>query len=122
MLVLAGTRKGLFVLRSSDGDRRRFEIEGPHLTGWEVFHALRDPRDGTLYAATNNLVYGGTVHRSTDGGETWERADELGLPEGSGLKLEKTWHVEPGRADEPGRLWLGGAPGVLFRSDDGGRT
>jgi len=62
------------------------------------------------------------VHRSDDGGRTWTRAEELGLPEDSGLTLEKTWHVEPGRADEPGRLWLGAAPGVLFRSDDGGVT
>ena len=48
-----------------------------------------------------------------------ERAEELGLPEESGLKLKAAWHVEPGAN---GELWLGGDPGVLFRSDDGGRT
>jgi hypothetical protein len=121
VLVLVGTRKGLFLLRG-DGDRRRFDVDGPYLTGWEIFHASRDPRDGTVYAATNSPVYGASVHRSTDVGQTWERAEQLGLPEDSDLKLEKAWHVEPGRADEPGRLWLGGAPGVLFRSDDGGRS
>jgi hypothetical protein len=117
--VLVGTQKGLFVLVSGD-DRRDWTIEGPHLVGWEIFHAMQDPRDGAFYAATNNFVYGATVHRSTDLGETWTRAEDIGVPEESGLKLEKTWHVEPGRDDEPGRLWLGGAPGVLFRSDDGG--
>src|SRR5919198_3994261 len=119
--VLVGTRKGLFVLVAGD-ERRDWTIDGPHLVGWEVFHAVQDPRDGALYAATNSFVYGATVHRSTDLGATWTRAEEMGLPEESGLTLEKTWHVEAGRADEPGRLWLGGAPGVLFRSDDAGAT
>src|ERR671934_68649 len=119
--VLVGTRKGLFVL-TGDETRREWSVDGPHLTGWEVFHAVRDPRDGTLHAATNNFVYGATVHRSSDGGQTWERSEGIGLPEDSGLTLEKTWHVEPGREDEPGRLWLGAAPGVLFRTDDGGTT
>jgi photosystem II stability/assembly factor-like uncharacterized protein len=119
--ILVGTRKGLFVLVSGD-ERRDWEIEGQHLQGWEVFHAVQDPRDGALYAATNSFVYGPTVHRSTDLGATWTRAEELGLPEESGLKLEKTWHVEPGREGEDGRMWLGGAPGVLFRSDDSGAT
>jgi photosystem II stability/assembly factor-like uncharacterized protein len=119
--LLVGTRKGLFVLVSGD-ERREWTIEGPHLIGWEIFHAMLDPRDGSIYAATNSAFYGATVHRSTDLGSTWTRAEEIGLPESSGLTLEKTWHVEPGREDEPGRLWLGGAPGVLFRSDDSGVT
>jgi hypothetical protein len=29
---------------------------------------------------------------------------------------------EPGHASQPGTLWLGGDPGVLFRSDDSGTT
>ena len=78
--VLVGTRKGLFVI-TSDESRRDWSVEGPHLTGWDVFHAMRDPRDGTLHAATNNWVYGATAHRSRDLGETWERAEGIGLPE-----------------------------------------
>jgi hypothetical protein len=121
VLILAGTRKGLFLLRG-DEERRSFELDGPHLTGWDVYHAVADPRDGTFYACANHAVYGATVHRSNDQGRTWERSDQLGLPEDSGLTLERTWHLEPGRASEPDTLWLGGAPGVLFRSDDGGKT
>jgi len=75
--VLVGTRKGLFVL-TSDETRRDWTVEGPHLTGFEVFHATRDPRDGTVHAATNNWVYGATAHRSSDQGETWERAEQIG--------------------------------------------
>ena len=120
--VLVGTRKGLFLLTSDEAAPRLVAWRGRTSTGWEVFHAMRDPRDGTLHAATNHLVYGATTHRSTDLGETWERAEEIGLPEESGLTWEKSWHVEPGHADEPETLWLGGTPGALFRSDDGGST
>ncbi len=117
-LLSVGTKKGLFLLRSDD-DRKEWELEGPLLPGWPVYHAIVDPRDGVLYAATNSFIYGATVHRSSDLGQNWERAEELGLPEESGLKLNATWHVEPGTGSE---LWLGGDPGVLFRSDDGGVT
>jgi photosystem II stability/assembly factor-like uncharacterized protein len=119
VVVLAGTKKGLFLLRS-DGDRQRWELEGPVLEGWSVYHAMLDARDGSLHACTNHEVYGATVHRSRDLGENWERAQELGLPEDSELTLERTWHVEAGPESEPGSLWLGAAPGVLFRSGDGG--
>ena len=121
VVLLAGPKKALFVLRS-DKSRHRWTLEGPHLEGWSVYHAILDPRDGVLHACTNHEVYGATVHRSRDLGKTWERAEKLGLPEESELKLERTWHVEPGHVDEPGTLWLGAAPGVLFRSDDGGAT
>ena len=121
VVLLAGTRKGLFVLRR-DGDRGGWELDGPLLPGWEIFHAIVDPRDRSLYACANSWVYGGTVQRSEDLGETWVRSEGLGLPEESGLTLEKTWHLEPGHASEPGTLWLGGAPGALFRSDDRGET
>jgi hypothetical protein len=113
-LLPVGTRKGLFLVRSENGG---WEVEGPLLPGWAVYHAIVDPRDGVLYAATNNPFYGATVHRSTDLGKSWTRAEEIGLPEDSGLKLNATWHLEPGKGSE---LWLGGDPGVLFRSDDGG--
>jgi photosystem II stability/assembly factor-like uncharacterized protein len=121
VLIPVGTRKGLFLVRGDD-DLRAWEVEGPLLAGWSVYHAVVDPRDGTLYAATNNFLYGATVHRSSDLGKSWERAEQLGLPEESGMKLAASWHVEPGPPDRPQELWLGGDPGVLFRSGDGGAT
>ncbi len=96
--LLVGTRKGLFQLHSDD--RRSWQLEGPTLEGWDVLHAIVDDRDGTLYTAANTYPYGGTVQRSPDMGKTWERAEEIGLPEETGLTLEKTWHVRPGH--EPG--------------------
>jgi photosystem II stability/assembly factor-like uncharacterized protein len=121
VLILAGTRKGLFLLRG-DESRRKWQLEEPMLAGWSVFHATIDPRDGSVYTAANNFVYGATVQRSKDLGKTWERSEGLGLPEESGLKLEAAWHVEAGHESQPDTLWLGGDPGVLFRTDDGGGT
>jgi photosystem II stability/assembly factor-like uncharacterized protein len=121
ILALVGTRKGLFMLRSDD-ERRRWRTEGPLLGGWGIFHAIADPRDGTIYAAANHAVYGPTVQRSTDGGATWKRSQQIGLPEKSGMILEATWHIEPGPPEAPGTLYLGGAPAVLFRSDDSGES
>jgi photosystem II stability/assembly factor-like uncharacterized protein len=102
---------------SAETTTATWTVEEPSLPGWEVFHAIE--HDGTLYAAANNFVYGATVQRSKDGGKTWERSEGLGLPEETGLTLEKTWHVEPGHGDT---LWLGAAPGALFRSDDRGEN
>jgi photosystem II stability/assembly factor-like uncharacterized protein len=119
VVVLAGTRKGLFALES-DETRAEWSLRGPLLAGWSVFHAIVDPRTGAWHACTNHDVYGATTHRSDDRGEAWTRAEELALPESSGLTLERTWHVEPGREADGETLWLGGAPGVLFRSSDGG--
>src|SRR5580765_1771743 len=109
VLALAGTKKGLFLLRSDD-DRHDWILDAPLLEGWSVYHALL--HDDTLYACTNHMVYGAALHRSHDLGTTWERTDLEGL--------EAAWHVRPGH--EEGTLWLGGAPGQLFRSDDGGAS
>src|SRR5581483_4827372 len=122
VLALIGTRKGLFLLEGDDGRRRWRVCEGPLLAGWGVFHAVVDPRDGTIHAATNHLVYGPAVQRSSDGGSTWKRSQQIRVPEEYGLMLHAVWHVEPGRAEEPGTLYLGGDPGLLFRSNDGGET
>jgi photosystem II stability/assembly factor-like uncharacterized protein len=121
VLALVGTTKGLFLLRGDD-DRRRWRAEGPLLEGWGVYHAILDPRDGRVFAATNHRVYGSTVQRSADIGRTWARSRQIGLPEESGLVLDAVWHIEPGWRDEPETLYLGAAPGVLFRSEDGGTS
>jgi photosystem II stability/assembly factor-like uncharacterized protein len=121
VLALVGTRKGLFALWGDD-DRRGWRVEGPLLDGWGVYHATVDPRDGMFYAAANHLVYGATVQRSADGGKTWARSKKIGLPEWSGLTVSAAWHIEPGLPQEPGTLYLGADPGILFRSDDAGET
>jgi photosystem II stability/assembly factor-like uncharacterized protein len=116
VLILAGTRKGLFLLRGNRG--AAWEVEGPLLKGWQIFHAIL--HDGAIGVAANNWVYGGTFQSSPDLGKTWERSEQLGFPEEGELKLGETWHVEPGRED--GELWLGAAPGALFRSSNSGES
>ena len=44
--VLAGTRKGAFVL-TSDGTRKQWEVSGPHFAGWEIYH-VKGPGSGLL--------------------------------------------------------------------------
>ena len=92
VLALVGTRKGLFLLEG-DADRRRWQAEGPLLDGWGVYHATAG-RDGTIYSAANHYVHGPTVQRSTDGGRTWTRSRQVGLPEASGLTVNAAWHIE----------------------------
>ena len=120
--VWAGTRKGAFVFRSSN--RKTWRMEGPFFRGWEVNHVAQDPREPErYYAAINSAWFGAHIHASTDGGKNFQLS-EAGLevkclPETS---LKRVWHVEPGAADEPGAVYAGGDPGVLFKSQDWGQN
>ena len=45
--VLVGTRKGAFVL-TADGTRERWEVDGPHFGGWEIYHLKGSPAVRTI--------------------------------------------------------------------------
>jgi hypothetical protein len=118
--LLIGTKRGLFIAHS-DVDRATWRISPPHLAGREVYHAFIDPRDGTAWAATDHTVWGAHVHRSDDGGETWDvlgtaphYADERGLT--------AVWHLAPGPASRPDTIYAGIEPAGLFVSHDRGAT
>jgi len=65
-LILVGTRKGAFLLRS-DAARRSWELSPPHFLGHIVHHAVLDPRDRrTLLVAARAGHLGPTLFRSTD--------------------------------------------------------
>jgi hypothetical protein len=67
-----GTRKGAFVLES-DGNRKRWKINGPHFAGWEIYHVKGSPADpNRLYASQTSSWSGQVLQRSNDGGKTWE--------------------------------------------------
>ena len=52
--LLVGTRKGAFVL-TSDGSRKKWEVEGPHFAGWEIYHLKGSPADpDRLYASQSS--------------------------------------------------------------------
>src|SRR5579862_191560 len=122
--VLVGTRKGAFVF-TADARRRTWKSEGPFFAGQSVYHFIADARERRphLFAAVNNGWFGGDVHRSTDGGRTWQASNGgLRFAEDSGLSMKCVWHVRPGRPSEPGVVYAGVDPGGLFKSTDAGET
>jgi BNR/Asp-box repeat len=70
--VLAGTRKGAFIL-TSDGKRKNWKVDGPHFAGWEIYHVKGSPVDpNRLYASQTSAWFGQIIQRSDDGGKTWD--------------------------------------------------
>src|SRR3954452_24219436 len=63
------TRKGLFTL---ERDRGRWAIGRASFLGDHVSMVLPDGRDGSVYAALDHGHFGVKLHRSRDGGETWQ--------------------------------------------------
>jgi len=120
--VWVGTRKGAFVFRSKN--RKNWDVDGPFFRGSEVNHIAPDPRNPKLlYAAVNSAWFGPHIHASTNGGKSWKLSEEgfeiKSLP---GTKMARVWHVEPGHADQPGVVYAGADPGVLFRSENWGKS
>ena len=117
-----GTRKGAFVFRSSD--RRRWAAEGPFFPGSEINCVVQDPRDPKrVYAAVNSAWFGPHLHVSTNGGKSWKLSEKgLELKSVEGESLKRIWKIQPGHADEPKVVYLGGDPGALFRSEDYGKS
>ncbi|MBT8461950.1 MAG: hypothetical protein KJO44_05450 [Gemmatimonadetes bacterium] len=123
VLVLIGTRRGLF-RATSDEDRREWTVEGPAIAGYEVYHAILDPRDPRMgYAAVRHEVWGSHVYRSTDAGKTWDPlASRPTFPEGSDRTVEAIWHLAPGGDAEPGVIYAGVEPAALFVSRNEGES
>lgn len=117
VMVLVGTRKGLFLM-DGDRDRDRWQIRGPLCAAWPIFHAVADVGSGMLYAAAASEWHGTVVWRSGDLGETWEQSGE-GLDYGEdGPPLTKVSSLTVAG----GRLFAGADfPGV-FESLDRGAT
>jgi photosystem II stability/assembly factor-like uncharacterized protein len=77
--VLAGTKKGAFVL-TSDGKRDKWDVSGPHFAGWEIYHVKGSPVDpDRIYASQTSGWFGQLFQCSTDGGKTWFQP---GVPDG----------------------------------------
>ena len=132
--LLVATRKGVFgIERGRDG---RWEVSTASFLGVNASMVMHDPRDGSLLAALEHGHFGAKVHRSADGGTTWEEVATPVYPEKPAddddrdamrgtpfeWKLKKIWALAPGGSDEPGRIWCGTIPGGLFTSMDGGRS
>src|SRR6266498_248758 len=104
--VLAGTRKGAFIL-TSDGKREKWDVSGPHFGGWEIYHLKGSPADpNRIYASQTSGWFGQIIPRSNDGGKTWEPAGNASLHDGiAGThqwydgtphpgEFKRVWHLE----------------------------
>jgi hypothetical protein len=117
VLVLVGTRKGLFILESDEA-RRDWELRGPYCEGWPIFHAIYDRDSDTILAAAASDWHGTAVWRSSDRGKTWDHSSEgLAYPE-DGLKLTKASNLR--KVD--GTLYAGVHLPGIFKSEDNGVT
>lgn len=123
VLLLVGTRRGLFRFRS-DLRRSTWRREGFHVEGHEIYHATLEPGTGRAWAAAVHPVWGSHVYRSDDFGATWSACEgRPAFPPGSDREVEAIWHLASGRSPSGGpRLYAGVEPAALFHSDDGGAT
>jgi photosystem II stability/assembly factor-like uncharacterized protein len=114
--VVVGTKKGLFVLEGEPGGA--FDVRSRAFAGEPVEYAMRDARSGRLFAGMVSPFYGPKLFFTDDGTDDWVQAEGLELPEGGDTAFARIWVMVPG--EEDGLLYLGGDPGVLFESRDGG--
>ena len=131
--LLVGTRKGAFIL-TADGKRDRWQVEGPHFAGWEIYHVNGSPADpDRLYASQSSGWFGQVVQRSDDGGKTWEPVGNEFRYEGEPgphkwydgsphpWEFKRVWHFEPS-PDDPDVVYAGAEDAALFKTEDGGRS
>jgi photosystem II stability/assembly factor-like uncharacterized protein len=125
VLVLVGTMKGAFLLRSS-GARKRWDVGGPWFPGHSVYAMAYDDRSGKpkLWAGTNSMHWGGVLRTSRDFGRSWTNpeAANVKFPVETGASLKQIWKIRPGRREEPDTLYCGVEPAALFESKDAGET
>ena len=125
VLLLVGTNKGAFLLRSSR-DRARWDVAGPYFHGQGVYAMGYDGRNGRhrLWVSTNSLMWGTFLRSSDDFGRIWTNPLEASIrfPIESGAALKNIWQFCLGRADEPDTLYCGVEPAALFESRDAGES
>jgi len=131
--ILVATRKGLFTVERNGGGSA-WRVGAADFLGDNVTIAIADRRDGTRYAALDHGHFGVKLHRARNGGGWEECAAPVYPPKPEGevdqdqwgkeipWSTVRIWALEPGGADEAGRMWCGTLPGGLFRSNDGGTS
>ena len=121
VLLTIGTKKGLFVARSSKS-RGKFDLRGPFGRGIPVYASLVDARGKrpVIYAGSCNPFFGMKVLKSNDAGKTFEETKSApSFAKEDGRALANIWSLEPG---PDGEIWAGVEPASLFRSEDGGNS
>jgi len=125
ILLMVGTAKGAFLLRSTAA-RARWDVGGPYFHGQAVYAMAYDGRRGRhrLWASTQSAIWGTILRSSDDFGKTWTNPLEANLkfPADSGAALKNIWQVCLGRPEEPDALYCGVEPAALFESRDAGES
>jgi serine/threonine protein kinase len=123
-LVLLGTTKGAFILRSNQ-QRTRWEVGGPYFHGHAVYSLAFDDRAGKSRIWASTSSFWGTLLRSSDDfGRSWTNPREapIRFPADTGMSLKNIWQITPGPKDDPDLLYCGVEPAALFETRDGGET
>jgi photosystem II stability/assembly factor-like uncharacterized protein len=131
--VLVGTRKGAFIL-TSDEQRQKWQVDGPHFAGWEVYHLKGSPvNPNRIYASQSSGWFGQVMQRSDDGGKTWNPVGndfKYASEPGTHLwydgtphpwEFKRVWHLEPSLTDE-NTVYAGVEDAAIFRTTDGGTS
>ncbi len=125
VIVLVGTMKGAFVLRSN-GARKKWDVGGPYSIGSPVYAMAFDQRQGRhrLWWAQQSFRWGTVLCSSDDYGKTITEPETYSVkfPEESKLALKNIWQIRVGRESEPDTLYCGVEPSCLFVSRDAGKT
>lgn len=113
--VLAGTRKGAFIL-TSDASRKKWHIDGPFFGGWEIYHMNASPADpARIYVSQNTSWFGQIIQRSDDGGKTWTRpgtppGEAVVTPQGFPIAESHIFAYDTANAPLTTHLWYDGSP------------
>ena len=125
VLLMVGTTKGAFLLRSNAA-RLRWELGGPYFHGQSIYAIAFDGRKGRhrWWAATQSQLWGTFLRSSDDFGKTWTNPLEANIrfPADSGVSLKNIWQICLGDEQEPDLLYCGVEPAALFESRDSGET
>lgn len=125
VLLLVGTNKGAFLLRSSR-DRARWDVAGPYFHGQGIHAMAFDGRCGRhrLWISTNSVLWGTFLRSSEDFGRSWTNPVEttIRFPMDSGTSLRNIWQICLGRTEEPETLYCGVEPAALFESRNDGES
>jgi serine/threonine protein kinase len=100
VLLLVGTNKGAFFLRSSH-DRLRWDVAGPYFHGQGIYAMAYDGRSARhrLWVSANNVMWGAFLRSSDDFGRIWTNPLEASIrfPAESGASLRNIWQICLGR-------------------------
>ncbi|HVG90055.1 MAG TPA: exo-alpha-sialidase [Alphaproteobacteria bacterium] len=125
VILLVGTMKGAFVLRSN-ASRKKWDVGGPYSIGSPVYAMAFDQRQGRrrLWWAQQSFRWGTALCSSDDYGKTITEPETYSVkftPE-SQLTLKNIWQICLGRDDDPDTMYCGVEPAALFESHDAGKT